>query len=87
MLLVEERDNGVDDGKEDVKDLEVSCSKMEDRAITGEEIGSVVHHTFSTFKSVKTCVERYFHLSRIYSEVKDVHPIISTFKSVKTSIQ
>ena len=39
------------------------------------------------FKSVETCVERYLHLSRIYSEVKDVHHIFSTFKSVETCVE
>ncbi|KAG5568772.1 hypothetical protein H5410_064209 [Solanum commersonii] len=40
-----------------------------------------VHPIYSTFKLVETCVERYLHLSHIYSEVNDVHPIYSTFNS------
>ncbi|KAG5576267.1 hypothetical protein H5410_056401 [Solanum commersonii] len=39
------------------------------------------------FKSEETCIERYFHLSHIYSEVKDVHPIYSTFKSDETCVE
>ena len=46
-----------------------------------------VHPIFSTFKSVKTCVERYFHLSRIYSMVKDMHHIFATFKLVETCVE
>jgi len=46
-----------------------------------------VHHIYSTFKSKETCVEIYLHLSRIYSEVKDVHPIYSTFKSEETCVE
>ena len=40
-----------------------------------------MHFLFT--KSVKTCVERYLHVSHIYSVLKDVHPIFSTFKLVK----
>ena len=42
---------------------------------------------YLTFKSVETCVEKYLHLSRIYSKVKDVHLIFSMFKSEETCIK
>ncbi|KAG5576913.1 hypothetical protein H5410_057047 [Solanum commersonii] len=46
-----------------------------------------VHYIYSAFKSEETCVERYLHLSRIYSELKDVHPIYSSFKSEETCVE
>ena len=39
---MEERDYDVDDGQQEGKDLEVSCWKMEDGLMMGEETGSVV---------------------------------------------
>ncbi|KAG5591009.1 hypothetical protein H5410_041523 [Solanum commersonii] len=39
------------------------------------------------FNLEETCVEIYLHLSRIYSELKDVHHIYSTFKSGEICVE